>query len=320
MKIQKLPAATLVSALLILSNCGPKTVTYLDSPEITASSQWGLNKKPNLFKPWNLVDSDLTTAWCEGKDGDYGAGETIRITLAQPVQVHYIGINNGWNKDASSWKNNAKLKSFVLKTILKDKDGKIKDTNSQKLSFEKGKLGSLESVKLGNPAFATEIEIKLDTFYAVPDDKYYDTCLSEVKIGGAGQAWYEIKGKVPETTSNKTVQEADQAGEMSAQTAELDFKKYPYLRCNYGGCCDAETVNISNSGKVDQTWEFAGGGDRCTVSGSLIQNGDTFTMDIQAKARNQNGGSICSGGRQGSGQVLSSNSMEFPDGTKCRLK
>jgi hypothetical protein len=81
---------------------------YVDEPTslaivtATASSR----REPEgerIFDPWNLTDSDPTTAWIHGRNGDPGVGETVTLRLPGPSWVSGVVIWNGDQHDETSF-------------------------------------------------------------------------------------------------------------------------------------------------------------------------------------------------------------------------
>lgn len=66
----------------------------------------------NNYTVDQLNDDDPTTAWVEGVEG-YGIGEYLDVTEMQ-VMNNKIHILNGYQKDISSFKNNSRVKVFMV--------------------------------------------------------------------------------------------------------------------------------------------------------------------------------------------------------------
>lgn len=60
------------------------------------------------YRPGNVVDQSLATAWDEGVDGD-GVGEWIRLDFEREVRLNRIIITPGYFKTPSIWRQNNRL-------------------------------------------------------------------------------------------------------------------------------------------------------------------------------------------------------------------
>ena len=75
--------------------------------EVSASS-FLKGQGSNSYRPNNMLDEDPLTAWVEGKSG-YGIGQEITFEGAIPNM-----ILNGYQKSASSYYNNSRVKTFKV--------------------------------------------------------------------------------------------------------------------------------------------------------------------------------------------------------------
>jgi hypothetical protein len=176
MKKKKLPAAILLLVLSLLTSCGPSTVNYLDTPDVKASSQWGLDKKPWLFDPYYLLDGNKSTAWCEGNPENGGKGDTITMQFAKVVKFDHLKVVNGWAKDSSKLNNNWQVRKIKLQAFY-SKDNT--DGGSVELDLPKG-TGKQDILSTGKVLYADKVVITLLDFHRIENDKYKDTCLSEI--------------------------------------------------------------------------------------------------------------------------------------------
>lgn len=93
------PTSTLPAVLV-----RPMSVTASSSLKSTAT---------NSYRPTNLVDGDLATAWLEGADGP-GIGEWVEFHLAGQVVLSRIEIANGYQKDDDRYWGNGRVKSLAI--------------------------------------------------------------------------------------------------------------------------------------------------------------------------------------------------------------
>ena len=91
-----------------------KTVSIpgLGKAVITASSQRIPSEgKETWFDPRNAFDGNSKTAWGAGNDG---VGESITITLENPVSISSISIINGYTWDENNYYSNHRIESLKI--------------------------------------------------------------------------------------------------------------------------------------------------------------------------------------------------------------
>lgn len=67
----------------------------------------------NNYRPTNLVDGDLATAWNEGAEGN-GVGQWVRFDFSEPIVLARIEIANGYQKDTERFEGNVRARSIKL--------------------------------------------------------------------------------------------------------------------------------------------------------------------------------------------------------------
>ena len=127
----------------------------------------------------NLSDLDLRTAWVEGMDGN-GVGESITFEVetmdASGISIQELVIVNGYVKNQTVWKANARVKQFRLyidgipQAILHLRDV----DNYQKFNIEPLVDG------------LAKFELKLEILEVFEGEKYADTAISEIFFKGTG--------------------------------------------------------------------------------------------------------------------------------------
>jgi hypothetical protein len=145
--------------------------------KITSTSQLN-SSKTNNYKPENIHDFDLRTAWVEGKS-NYGVGEEIIIEfkLFPNLKVTHIDIFNGYSKNEKTWKENSRVKVFSLfvnNALLGHLN--LEDTY-KKQRFDIGSLGGDKDGKL---------ILTLQIIEIYKGEKYMDTAISEINFDGTG--------------------------------------------------------------------------------------------------------------------------------------
>ena len=100
-----------------------KENTYQKHTIIKASSTLS-NQGKNSYATSNLLDGDLSTAWCEGVDGD-GVGETLEVRIpkeqfaeAGPMLWSFV-VSPGYAKNEKSWTGNGRVESIRLECVEK---------------------------------------------------------------------------------------------------------------------------------------------------------------------------------------------------------
>lgn len=144
------------------------------------------------YKPSNLIDSDLKTAWVEGQNGN-GIGEQIVIEL-DDYPLSAICLINGYTKSRGTYTTNGKVKKIRLEREV------VNYNDPNKVSIE------TEEVQLKNLDFRAITETNLNSMVSVVGDygdgfvkvrkitltilevyegsKYSDTCISEILLLG----------------------------------------------------------------------------------------------------------------------------------------
>lgn len=130
------------------------------------------------YKPENIHDFDLQTAWVEGeKDNREGVEISFDFELKAPLQVTEVVIYNGYCKDLKTWKNNSRVKKMEL--LVDDTSVAIlnlQDTYKGQ-GFDIGSFG-------GKTSRPTVFRFRVLEVYT--GDKYSDTAISEINFDGTG--------------------------------------------------------------------------------------------------------------------------------------
>jgi hypothetical protein len=147
------------------SSSSTNTARAIRAPAISASSVLAPTPTSN-FRPTNLLDNDVTTAWSEGKQGP-GTGEWVRFDFSEPVIIDHLEIANGNQKDEDRFLGAARVKSL-----------KVEYSNGATQLVEL--LDTQEFQSVNAPRRATEW-IKLTIVSVFPDYEWEDASLSEVR-------------------------------------------------------------------------------------------------------------------------------------------
>lgn len=148
---------------------------YPDDPEqlqvvqVSASSQ--LPPEGSIsYEPGLVVDDDPTTAWNEGAEGS-GAGESLRLQLAQDSWVTGLVLRNGYQKDEQAYFDNARASRMLVR--FGDGTAFVVDVLDR---------SGAQIVRLPEPVHTATVT--LEVLEAVPGGQYQDLAISEVEILG----------------------------------------------------------------------------------------------------------------------------------------
>jgi hypothetical protein len=119
------------------------------------------------YRPTNLLDGDLTTAWNEGVPGP-GVGEWVRLEFARPLVLDRLEIANGYQQDTDRFYANGRVKSLELE---------YSNGASQLVEL----LDSLGYQKI-EPVVGETEWVKLTIRSVYPGRAWDDTALSEVRV------------------------------------------------------------------------------------------------------------------------------------------
>ncbi len=110
-----------VASLVTTTTAPPTTTTNGDTTKgallvrpsaATASSSL---KPTNLtdFRPTNLLDGDVATAWVEGGSGN-GAGQWVKYQFEQPITLARLEIADGYQKNQETYADYIRVKSIQI--------------------------------------------------------------------------------------------------------------------------------------------------------------------------------------------------------------
>jgi hypothetical protein len=120
------------------------------------------------FDVRNLFDGNLQTAWCEGKTGDDGIGESITVTFSEWVTLKKISIVSGWTKSEEIYNMN-------------NRPSKIRITGNGEIIMEL-QNDNYDYQTLADQNFSgTTFRFAIDGVHKGKDS---DTCISEIKLEG----------------------------------------------------------------------------------------------------------------------------------------
>ena len=123
------------------------------------------------------TDGSLATAWVEGVAGP-GVGEWIELRFPGTIEVHSIGIDVGYDRDAEIFANNNRIKKMTL--VFSNGEqvelGFADESGMQRIPLVRAPGPNIET---------TSVRVVIEEVYA--GSAYDDTCLAEVEVWGWGR-------------------------------------------------------------------------------------------------------------------------------------
>ena len=121
----------------------------------------------SLGCPKNLVDTDLKTAWVEGKTG-HGEGESLVVELNGQRTVTAIQVMNGYHKNERLFLANSRVHLAELQF-----------SNGDMRQISLADAPGLQTIDVGRQE-ATWVRFTIRSVYA--GDKYKDTAITEFRV------------------------------------------------------------------------------------------------------------------------------------------
>jgi hypothetical protein len=158
------------------------TVPGIGKATVSASSQFSRGEGKELeFDPRNLFDGSLQSAWCEGKSGDDGVGESVTVYFDGMAQISQISIVTGWTKSEEMFKGNNRVSKI---NVAYSSGGDGQSSYSAELQDNNYDFQpTLPPQGIPYPIYSLTFRID-----GVHKGKDSDTCLSEIKIEGTAVA------------------------------------------------------------------------------------------------------------------------------------
>jgi len=164
------------------------TLPGIGKASVSASSQYSRGEGKELeFDPRNLFDGSLQTAWCEGKSGDDGVGETVTVNFDNPVNIQQVSIVTGWTKSEELFKMNNRVSKMNIGFYSAFDEGS--DSLTAELQDDNYDYQPIFPEMISFPVIS--LTFRIDGVHKGRDP---DTCVSEIKIEGtaasSGQGMY----------------------------------------------------------------------------------------------------------------------------------
>jgi hypothetical protein len=151
----------------VTTNGGAVGGTILVRPYAATASSSLKATSVTDFRPTNLLDSDLTSAWADGAAGT-GVGQWVRLEFDQTIPIIRIDIANGYQKDADTFAAYERVKSIGLQ---------YSDNSTQVVE-----LLDTEGLQVIQPAVKETRWIKLTILSVYPTNQFENAALSEVQV------------------------------------------------------------------------------------------------------------------------------------------
>jgi hypothetical protein len=126
------------------------------------------------YQSWIATDGAIETAWVEGAAGS-GLGEWVQLTFPGTIEVHSIGLDVGYDRDADIFAKNNRIKEVTL--IF---------SNGEQVELGLADTRGMQTIPLvrapGPNIETTFVKVVIDAVY--PGSTYDDTCLAEIEVWG----------------------------------------------------------------------------------------------------------------------------------------
>jgi hypothetical protein len=149
----------------------PRNLSPFATPSASStlpSDRWG------TYHSASAIDGLLESAWVEGAEGS-GPGEWIMLSFPGPIELHSIGLDVGFDRDADIFAKNNRLQKATV----------IFSTGEQ-VELEFSDMRGLQRIPLvrapGPNIETTFVQVVIEDVY--PGSQYDDTCLSEIEVWG----------------------------------------------------------------------------------------------------------------------------------------
>lgn len=159
------------SSMLTGKKAGTTGVYDLEVKSVKASSTLPPTKNIS-YKPENLIDGDLKTAWVENAKNS-GQGEWLSFSFEEPVEIHSIDIYNGYQKPATKTRDPFTANSSVASIRITCGN----KTFEHKLKNERG----AQTINL-EPVVTAAVKIEILEVHENKGD--LDCCISEIEFTG----------------------------------------------------------------------------------------------------------------------------------------
>jgi hypothetical protein len=128
------------------------------------------------YQSWMAMDGALETSWVEGAAGP-GVGEWIQFDFPGTVEVHYINMDVGYDRDDDIFYANNRIKRVTLSF-----------STGEQIEMDLSDTRGMQTIVLARapiPLQTTFVRIAIAEVY--PGSRHDDTCLAEIEVWGAAK-------------------------------------------------------------------------------------------------------------------------------------
>lgn len=154
---------------------GPAIESRNFTPFATTSASSNLpTDHGGQYQSWMAMDGSLETAWVEGVAGS-GVGEWIQFSFPGTVEVHYINLDVGYDRDDDIFYANNRIKrvTFIF-------------SSGEQIEMDLSDARGMQMIVLarapGPSIETTSVKIVIEDVY--PGSRHDDTCLAEIEVWG----------------------------------------------------------------------------------------------------------------------------------------
>jgi hypothetical protein len=124
------------------------------------------------FRPTNLLDGDVATAWVEGASGT-GTGQWVKFAFDKPLTLARLEIANGYQKDDQFYANFVRVKSLQID---------YSDGTRQVIQLQDQKTLQVVEPKTSTGEAVTTKSIKFTILSVYPTYKFPQAALSDIHV------------------------------------------------------------------------------------------------------------------------------------------
>jgi len=129
------------------------------------------------YQSWIAIDGSVATSWVEGVAGP-GMGEWLMLTFPGTIEIYYINLDVGYDRDADIFYANNRIKRA---TLIFSSGEQVEVTLSDKRGMQMIALARAPGPNIET----TYIKVVIQEVY--PGSRYDDTCLSEIEVWGRAE-------------------------------------------------------------------------------------------------------------------------------------
>jgi hypothetical protein len=154
---------------------GPSAEARNLSPFASPSVSSALpSDRGGTYHAFSAIDGLLESSWVEGVTG-LGAGEWIVLDFPEAIEVHSIGLDVGFDRDADIFAKNNRIKRATFTF-----------SSGEVVTLDFADVRGMQSVPLvrapGPNIETTFVKMVIEEVY--PGSQYDDTCLAEIEVWG----------------------------------------------------------------------------------------------------------------------------------------